>query len=205
MSRHDHAIGESRRGPRSSIAEPRTRPTSALRSAPRRSLAALLATVALAGSGCNSDPTTGYSTDDTFRSDVRTISLPIFVNATYVEDVQFELADALVKEVEATTPWKLASGATADTVLSGRIVNVEIKRIAKSPTTGLAEQDTVTIVVDFEWRDQRTGTTLVRRERFAASGLFVPTRTSAEPIEFGRWAAVEALARDIVGELRSDW
>lgn len=176
----------------------------------RRPAAALVAVtcaiaMAMGGGGCSSDPTAGYSTRDTFRQDVRTVALPLFVNATFVEDVQFELADALVKEVESSTPWKVASGATADTVLSGRIVNVEIKRLAKSPTTGLAEQDTITVVVDFEWRDQRTGTTLVRRDRFAASGLFVPTITSKEPIEFGRWAAVEALARDIVGELRDDW
>ena len=163
-------------------------------------LASMLATGA-----CQSDPTKGYSTKETFATDVRTVSVPIFANNTYMRDVQFELADALTKEIMATTPWRIASGAQADTVLQGTITSVDLKRIAKSPTTGLAEQDTYTIVIDFEWRDQRTGRTLVKRTGFSTSGLFIPTITSNDPIEFGRWNAVEAAARDIVDTMRSEW
>ncbi|HMN95745.1 MAG TPA: LPS assembly lipoprotein LptE [Phycisphaerales bacterium] len=160
---------------------------------------------ALIPAGCASDPTQGYSLRSTFGDDIESIALPIFVNNTFVRNVQFELADALVKEVQGRTPWRVDSSARANTILLGTITDVQIRRIAKSRSTGLAEQDTLTITVDFEWRDQRTGTPIVKRQGFSASGLFVPTITGKEYIELGEWAAIQQLATDIVGAMRTNW
>lgn len=169
-------------------------------------LTVLLILATSAATSCATDPTKGYSMAETYREDVRTIAVPIFSNATFVRDVQFDLADALVKELETQTPWKvIGSTGTADTLLRGTITSVTINRLSKSRTTGLAEEDTYSISVDFEWRDQRTGKTLVERKSFSGSGLFVPTLQSNEPIETGRAGAVQVLARDIVGSLRTDW
>lgn len=154
---------------------------------------------------CQSDPTKGYSTQETFNRGIQTVAVPIFGNTTFVRDVQFDLADALTKEILARTPWRIASSTQADTILVGTITSVEIRRLAKSPTTGLAEQDTYTIVLDFEWRDQRSGQTLAKRTGFSTSGLFVPTITSNTPIDFGRWNAVQSTVRDIVDLMRSEW
>ena len=170
---------------------------------------AACASIALAAlslvAGCASDPTQGYAWEGTYASNVHTVAVPIFDNKTYWRDVQFELADALIKQIEATTPWKVVDSANSDTLLKGTITNVNLTRLAKSPTTGLAEQDVYSITVDFEWRDQRSGRTLVARRAFTANGLFVPTITSNGPIEIGRFAAVETLAGDIVNTLRTDW
>lgn len=156
-------------------------------------------------SACASDPTQGYAWESTYASNVRTVAVPIFVNKTFWRDVQFELADTLIKQIEATTPWKVVDGANSDTLLTGTITNVNVTRLAKSPTTGLAEQDVYSITVDFEWRDQRTGRAIVQRKAFTADGLFVPTITSNSPIDIGRFAAVEQMAADIVATLRTEW
>ncbi|MFO0874710.1 MAG: LPS assembly lipoprotein LptE [Phycisphaerales bacterium] len=170
-----------------------------------RLVAALALGAAMAISACSSDPTQGYSFDSTFASTVRTVSVPIFANQTYWRDVQFDLADALVKEIESRTPWKVVDGAESDTLLHGTITTVTLTRLSKSPTTGLAEEDVISLTVDFEWRDQRTGRTLVQRKAFTANGLFVPTQTSNGPVEIGRFAAVQQLAADIVNTLRTQW
>jgi hypothetical protein len=173
---------------------------------PRRALLAVVAVLTLTSlPACKSDPTLGYSTEETFNRQVSTVAVPIFTNTTFVRDVQFELADTLTKEILNRTPWRIASSTEADTILVGTITAVELRRIAKSPTTGLAEQDTYSIVLDFEWRDQRTGQTLLKRTGFSTSGLFVPTITSNDPIDFGRWNAVQSTARDIVDLMRNDW
>jgi len=166
-------------------------------------LAALLGTTAL--HACKSDPSLGYSTQETYSRQISTVAVPIFTNSTFVRDVQFELADTLTKEILNRTPWRIASATEADTILVGTITAVELRRIAKSPTTGLAEQDTYSIVLDFEWRDQRSGQTLVKRTGFSTSGLFVPTITSNDPIDFGRWNAVQSTAQEIVDLMRNDW
>ena len=155
--------------------------------------------------GCASDPTVGYSTRSTYTTQVRTVALPIFENATFDRGVEFDLADALVKEIEARTPYKVTSPERADTVLSGSIRSVRRDAISKSRLTGLSEEVVLGVTVDFVWKEQRTGRVLLERTGFAAQGLFLPSPPSGEPVELAEFAAVQQLARDIVGIMRSDW
>ena len=168
-------------------------------------LLGLLLLAAAAMQSCASDPTEGYTFDSTYAQDVRTIAVPIFENYSYERGVEFDLTDALIKEIEARTPYKVTSSERADTVLTGRVRTVELEQISKSPTTGLTEEVVVTVTIDFAWEDVQTGQPLLRREGFAGHGLFVPSRPTGERIEMGRLAAVEDLARDIVAEMRAAW
>lgn len=156
-------------------------------------------------SGCASDPTQGYSSKSTFREGISSVAVPIFTNDAYTRDVEFELTDALIKEIEARTPYKVTSPARADTVLIGHIRSIELDQLSKSRTTKLAEEVIVSVTIDFEWKDLRSGQTLVSRKQYSGFGLFVPSRPTGESIELGQFAAVEQLARDIVGEMRSNW
>ncbi len=155
--------------------------------------------------GCSNDPTQGYSSKTTFREDISSVAVPIFTNDAYTRDVEFELTDALVKEIEARTPYKVTSQAKADTVLIGHIRSIHLDQLSKSRTTKLAEEVIVKVTIDFEWKDLRSGQTLVSRKDYSGFGLFVPSKPSSEPIELGQFAAVEQLARDVVGEMRSNW
>ncbi len=162
-----------------------------------------LALVAM--SGCASDPTQGYSFASPYDENVRTVAVDVFDNDTYEQGVEFELTDALVKEIEARTPYKVTSASRADTILTGRIRRIERTQLSKSQLTGLSEEVTVSVTIDVHWRDLRTGQPLLALESFTGHGLFVPSRPTGEPIELGEFAAVQALARDVVGEMRADW
>lgn len=170
---------------------------------------ATIAVLGLAGvlllASCASDPTKGYAATTTFPADIQTVAVPIFVNETLVRDIEFELTDALVKEIERRTPYKVTSPIRADSIFTGRIVQVELDHLSRSRQTGLTEEATLSVTIDFEWKDLRTNTMLVERRSYAAHGLFVPARPTAEPIEIGQFAVAEQLARDIVNEMRSDW
>lgn len=172
----------------------------------RRALLVLLvAVIAAASSGCSSDPAQGYSTASLFPRDISSVAVPIFVNKTYTRDVEFELTDALVKEIEARTPYKVMSEASADTVFLGTIRSIELDQLSKSRTTGLSEEVVVSVTIDFQWKDLRNGKVLLERKTFAGHGLFVPSTPTGEPIELGQFAVVQLLAKDIVSEMRSDW
>jgi len=168
-------------------------------------LALALSLLAFTTSGCSSDPTQGYSFASTYSDDVATIAVPIFENVTYERGVEFDLTDALIKEIEARTPYKVTSSDRADTVLIGKVRRVELEQISKSPLTGLSEEVVITVTIDFEWQDLLSGKPLLRREGFAGHGLFVPSTPTGERIELGRLAAVEQLAQDIVSEMRGAW
>jgi hypothetical protein len=171
----------------------------------RRALLLFVAAAALAGGGCASDPTQGYALSSTFPEGVATVAVGIFENDTYERDIEFELADALVKEIEARTPYKVTSASRADTILTGRIRNVERDQLSKSRVTGLSEEVTLSVTIDLNWRDRRTGESLLELESFTAHSLFVPSRPTGEPIELAQFGAAQRLARDIVSQMQADW
>ena len=155
--------------------------------------------------GCASDPSAGYSTASVFPSDIRTVAVPILENDTFIRGVEFELTDALIKEIEARTPYKVTAQPQADTIFLGRVKKVELDQLSKSRLTGLGEEVIVSVTIDFEWKDWRSDAPLVARKSFSGHGLAVPSAPTGERMELGRMAAVQQLARDIVDEMRAAW
>src|SRR5262245_14520127 len=105
----------------------------------------------LAAVSCSSDPTKGYSAKSTFSTDISSVAVPIFTNDAYTRDVEFELTDALIKEIESRTPYKVTSEARADTVLIGHIRTIDLDQLSKSREAKLAEEVIVRVTIDFEW------------------------------------------------------
>lgn len=176
------------------------------RSGPRRAALLALALFPLAGlTACASDPTQGYALTPSHDETVRTVAVPIFQNPTFARGVEIELTDAIIKEIQAHTPWRVAPEGTANTVLTGTLTDQRLRRLSTERNTGLVQEMDVELTVDFEWKDSRTGKVLIARKSFTASDTFVPTKGIGERLESGQEAAVQRLARDIVAELRSSW
>lgn len=154
---------------------------------------------------CASDPSQGYSFSGARQGGVRTIAVPVFDNTTYSHGLEVQLAEAIVKEVQRTTKWRVVSGRTADTTLSGSITASALKSLTTSSDTGLVMDQAVELTVEFEWRDSRSGEVLIARKGFKSIQSFVPARGTGERIELGQHGAVQELARSIVNELRSSW
>jgi len=156
-------------------------------------------------SACSSDPSRGYAFASSFQSDIRTVHVPIFENPTFARGLEIELTDAIIKEIQRTTPWTVAASDSAQTQLTGKINDAQLRRLSTGRDSGLAQELAYSITVEFEWKDARTGKVLVARTNFAASDTFVPAQGLNERIETGQHGAIQRLARDIVGELRSNW
>jgi hypothetical protein len=140
-----------------------------------------------------------------FPRQYRTVAVNIFANQTYERKVNGELTEAVIKEIEASTPYKVTGEGRADTVLRGTVQRVTLRELSKSPSTGLSEEVLYEVTIDWEWVDQRTGKPITARNGFTASALFVPSRPSAEPNEIGRYAAVQTMAMNIVANLQDTW
>jgi hypothetical protein len=161
--------------------------------------------VALTIVGCASDPTQGYAFASAYPEGVKSVAVNVFENDTHDRGVEFELTDALIKEIEARTPYKVTSAKRADTILTGRIRSVERGQLSKSRVTGLSEEVMLAVTIDLDWRDRRTGTSLLVLRSFSADSLFVPSNPTGEPIELAQFGAAERLARDVVSEMQADW
>lgn len=169
-------------------------------------VAALAALLAFACGGCDATPTTGgYQMQSRYSKDYRTVAVTLFKNDTFDRPLNGELTEALVKELQASTPYHISSEARADTLLRGTVRTRTLRELSKSRSTGLSEEMLYEVTVDWEWIDQRTGKVLVARNGFSGSALFVPSRPSSEPTEIGRLAVVQNLATDIVANMQADW
>ncbi len=165
--------------------------------------AALLILTALV-TGCSSDPSQGWAMGGGFRSDVRSVSVPVWNNRTFYPGLEAQLTEAIIKEIERSTPWVVVSSG-GSTTLTGTITEAQLRKLSTDDTTGLVQQMAFDFAVDFEWRNNRSREPLVARSDFRAQGTFIPTRGISESIEIGEFGAIEAMARDVVAELRSDW
>ncbi len=164
--------------------------------------AALLAGLAW---GCASDPRRGYSFESTYAAGVRTVCVPIFKNDTFARGVEFELTDAIVKEIQRTTPWRIVGPEHADATLSGAITESRLRTLTTDRVTGYSQEVAVILTVDFDFRDLRSGQTLAARRGFSAAETFIPVGGVRERLEVGEQATVQELAQAIVAELRSNW
>lgn len=164
-------------------------------------MAALLAGLA----GCASDPTRGYSFAETMPPDVKTVSIPVFENYTYDLGLEALVTEAVIKELQRSTPLKVVSHGAADSELKGIITKSELRRLSVQQKTGFSQELGVIITVDFDWKDVRSGEVISSRRDFAAADTFVPANPSGERLDTGRVGAASRLARDLVWELRSNW
>ncbi len=158
-----------------------------------------------ATSGCASDPRQGYSFSTTFRQDVESISLPIFRNTTFAHGLEVELTEAIASELRRQTRYTIVQEETAQTTLRGTLTGSELRKLSTARESGLVEELGVSLTVDFEWKDNRTGRVLVSRRAFTSTEAFAPARGVGERIEIGQHAAVQELARGIVAEMRAGW
>ncbi len=175
---------------------------------PAFSLAPALA-LALAASAvltaCAADPRRGYSFQSPYDTSITTVAVPVFANATMHTGIEAELTDAVIKELQRETPWRVTQSETADAVLKGRITSVRLVRLSQQSGVGLVQEQGVEMNISFEFIDNRRGETLVARQGFAALASFIPAQPTGERISVGYRGAAEILANDIVSELANSW
>jgi hypothetical protein len=158
---------------------------------------------ALIGCGYNSGIDTGYHWTSLHRTGVRTVAVPIFTSTDFTRGVEFAVTKALVNQLEATTPYKIASREKADTIIEGEIVSVRTNTVSQDIRAAIPQEQIVGIVVNFTWKDMRSGKVLVERREFQAAASYYPTLGEGRFV--GRQEAAERLALAIVQELQADW
>ena len=155
--------------------------------------------------GCSADPTRGYSFNSTFDGQVRTISVPIFRNETFSSGLEVSLTEAIITEIQRSTPWRVVGPTHAATTLTGSIDETTMTQLTRQRDTGLVQEQALRMTVSFDWIDNRSGQVRVSRREFTSISSFVPHRGVGDPLEVAQSAVIRELARDIVAELRADW
>jgi hypothetical protein len=121
---------------------------------------AALAVAALLLPSCESDGNFtifGYTTRPNYDTSIHTVMVPIFKNQTLWRGLEFELTRAVVREIEAKTPYKVVSDPdAADTELTGTIISFNKNILNRNQLNEVREAET-TLAVAVVWRNRRTG------------------------------------------------
>ena len=125
-------------------------PMSRRRSILRATGVASCTAVLIALAGC-----AGYQigSQSLYPAHIRTVYVPMFESTSFRRNMGERLTEAVQKEIELKTPYKVVNDPNADSVLTGRIVS-ETKRVVIRSRTGDAREVQVNLQVEVSWIDR---------------------------------------------------
>jgi hypothetical protein len=172
----------------------------------RRAVVALIGTFLLY-SGC-----AGYQLGQRslYRPDIRTVHIPVVQSDSYRRYLGERLTEAVVKEVELRTPYKVVTSDTADSVLSIRLVS-DAKRVISNNRYSEPRDIETDFFVQASWIDRR-GDLIMSHEDVPAAPLMVSLGQQANFVPEGgqslvtaQQEAIQKLAQQIVGQMELAW
>ncbi len=160
--------------------------------------------VAVLVTGC------GYRTGNVYGPEVRTVDVPIFENDTFRRGIEYPVTEAVHREIQTHTPFRLAKGREADTRLTGRIVDIRKNVLGETRWDDPRELQ-LSLMVRVTWEDLRTGQVLAQQE-VPLQPQSIPTIGQAEfapevgqSLATATQEATERLARQIVHMMETPW
>jgi hypothetical protein len=145
-----------------------------------------------------------------YRNDIRTIHVPIVRSDSFRPELGVLITEAIQKEIERRTPYKLSDFATSDSVLNCRITADSKRVTAETPTDESRLLQSV-MSVEVQWVDQRNVPLIETRFLpngettfyFADNENFVPE--AGQSIATANQRLVERLANHIVDQMETRW
>lgn len=147
-----------------------------------------------------------------YRPDIQTVYVPMFASESFRRGLGERLTEAVVREIESTTPYKVVSQEVADSTLSGELIADQKVVIAEN---GLDEarviQETLTVV--YRWTDSR-GNALreplslslapaLSADSINTSSKYVPE--AGQTMAIAQEEAIRDLAVQIVRNMQAPW
>ena len=145
-----------------------------------------------------------------YRSDVKTVYIPMIRNDSFRPDLGVRLTEAIQKQIELRTPYKIVTQAQADSTLTCRITS-DSKRVITETTTDEPRALEEIVNVEAVWIDRR-GMVLMENRflppgetalLFTRSVDFVPE--AGQTLTMAQQRAIERLADLIVGQMEMRW
>ena len=145
----------------------------------------------------------GYSSSGLYREGIRTVYVEMFQSKEFRRGIEFELTEALRKQIDRSTPYRNAPKEKADTIITGEVLEWREATLGKDFLTALPRETAGTLAIKYRWQDMRTGKILVDQPRLLTTVEYV--RPVGETVYNGRDDAVDRLARRVVSSMATSW
>lgn len=141
---------------------------------------------------------------------VRTVCVPIFQTDSMRRNLDYLLTEAVKREIQTRTAYRLADESTADTILTGHIVDIR-KDVLSETRFDDARELQISLGVRIQWRDRRNGRIL--QERVFPVGQELAQHSSevgfapelGHSMATAQQEAAERLAARIVDTMEMPW
>jgi len=145
-----------------------------------------------------------------YPAHIRTVYVPMFDSMSFRRNLGEQLTEAVQKEIELKTPYKVVHDASADSILSGQIVG-ETKRLLVGSRTGDPREIQVNLRVEVSWIDRFGG--VIRQAEpiplppeitdVGANANVVPE--VGQSVAAAHQQAISRLAEQIVALMEAPW
>ena len=171
----------------------------------RRVCRAAMFVLLLSSAGC------GYTNGAPFSNEIRSVHVPIFKSGSNRRFIEYQLTEAVQKQIQQRSPYRLVKEEDADTRLTGRIIDLRKTALGRTQFSDARELQ-VNLMVEVTWEDLRTGKILVDQQRvplppemlqLAAQGEFAPE--VGQSLATADQVAIDKLARNIVDMMEMPW
>ena len=142
-------------------------------------------------------------TDRQPRGRIRTVFVEPFRSKVFRRELEMRLTEAVQKQIELDTPYRIASRRRADTVLSGEILEVRQSTFGTDFVLDRPRETATTFLVSLRWRHSATGTLLTERKVLTETDIWVPL--AGETFFSGSDRVIDGLAERIVEQLETPW
>ncbi len=161
-------------------------------------------TAAICAGLCGCGEMSGYSNESLFPAEVSSVYVEMFDNRSFRRGVEYELTDALGKRIEAETPYKIISSRDrAETVISGRIEQVNESVLSSERETGRALERAVELRAVVNWKNLKTGELLIDNRSVSASASY--SEWQNQGFNYASTLAANKLAEKIVELMERQW
>lgn len=145
-----------------------------------------------------------------YPENVRTVYVPMIDSNSFRHGLGERLTEAVVKEIEGNTPYKVVSDPNADSILSACIVS-ERKSVLVPSLSGDAREIQVAMTVEVSWIDRQgrmlreTATVPISGEIVNISGTGNVVPEVGQSVATGQQQAICRMAEQIVGLMEKPW
>lgn len=145
-----------------------------------------------------------------YSCNVRTVYVPMFEANSYRRNLGERLTEAVQREIERRTPYKVVNSSDADSILTGRLLT-EAKGVSIEAPTDDPRELTTYYTVETTWVD-RNGVTVQNMQPLPLPPDLVQVFGTEEfypelgqSISTTQQEAINRIARQIVGLMEAPW
>ncbi len=145
-----------------------------------------------------------------YRPDIRTVHVPIVESDSFRRILGERLTEAIVKEIELKTPYKVVGPAEADSILTARIVS-DSKRVLTENRFDEPRDVETDFFVQVSWVDRRGDLIMSHNDVPTQPLLLSVSQTTNFVAEGGQslatahQEAIDRLAQQVVGQMELAW